>query len=536
MGLLAAFVLVAASQPLTTADWLTEGGGVLELKLAHQEPDRADGGILRVDALRRLLLWDGIEGELGCRQRIEASFEDVKSVKTGREAGFVVELRDRRRFTFLPLPHAAWFAKQARTPDTRLSTLAREGALTGPDGGDLFVNGGAASTAPRIERVRLPDEVAYDIRRAVDTVREALGRQSSPGAALREALHGGPLDLSLAELLGTPTRFEGRAVRVRGRLTAGNPQAGAHQLTEDGTTLTVAAAAEIATVVASRVASWNGEEVELTGVFRRDPIAGAAPFSILFWDFAAPDQVAARAGDASPTTIAALVSGQTPPTGRVRVVGRFRGRNLFGDLPRDGDARGNWVIKDGPNAAWIAGKGPRGAGFALDPDNADDTRNWVEVVGRAEIRKGVVRLRAETVALVAPPEGGRHVRPGRRLNITSGIAPIVVFALPVEGDPLRPDGRLIVQFNKYMDEDTFPGHVRLRYADGRDELPAVRLTYDDARRALIIDPGDRLQAGRKVECVLLPGIVDADGVALAPRPGHEGAAGAVDVLRFDVGL
>jgi hypothetical protein len=504
--ILAALLLASVAGPPEPAGaWLSEEDGVFRLQLAHQEPGGFDSGVLRIDTRRRRVLWQGTDGEPMCPERIEEPFEDVRSVRAGRDAGFGLELRDGRRFTFLPLPHAAWFAAHAQ------------------------------ASSPSLPRAGLPHDVAADIRRAVDAVEEALGRQRAPGAVLRETLHGAPVDVSLAELLQTPTPYEGRGVRVRGRLTAGDPQAGAHQLTEDGVTLTVSAAPEITTVVASRVASWNDQEVEVTGLFRRDPIAGGAPFSIVFWDFAAPDRDAARDRDAQTTTLAALAAGQQT-AGRVRVVGRFRGRNLFGDLPQAGEFKGDWVIKDGPDAAWVAGKRPRGDGFVLDVDNVEDTRNWVQVVGRAESRNGLVRLRAESVALVAPPAGGAHVRPGRRINVRRAIAPVVVFALPVEGDALSPDGRLVVQFNKYMDEDTFRGHVRLRYADGGGELPGVKLTYDDWRRALIIEPRDRLQAGRSLECMFLPGIVDADGVPLSPRAGHAAVAGAIEVLRFDVGL
>ena len=533
---IAALSLLLALPGVSPTEWMSEEGGLLELKLAHREPSRPDGGVLRVDTLRRLVLWEGIPGELGCRQRIEASFEEVKSVRTASDGGFELQLRDGRKLAFLPLPHAAWFGKRGKVDHGDLAHLAQNVDLTGPDGGSLPLSGSAGSTAPRIERVRLPDEVAFDIRRAVDAVREALGRPQAPGAALREALHGAPVDLSLAELLEAPTTYAGRAVRVRGRLVAGRAPGGEHQLTEDGTTVAVSAAAEIATMVTSQVASWNGDEVEVTGLFRLDSVADRAPYSILFWEYTAPERVAARDSAARSTTLAALAAGEASSSERVRVLGRFRGRNIFGDLPDGNGVKNDWVIKDGPQAAWIRGKEPRGRGWALSLDSAEDTRNWVEVVGRSELHKGVLRLRAESVALVPPPAGAAHVKPGRRVNVTRSIRPVVVFFLPVEGDAMKPDGRLILQFNKYMDEDTFRGHVRLRYADGGAELAGVKLTYDESRRALIIDPGDRLQAGRQVECVLLAGIADADGVPLTPRSGRQADEGAVDVLRFDVGL
>jgi hypothetical protein len=61
------------------------------------------------------------------------------------------------------------------------------------------------------------------------------------------------------------------------------------------------------------------------------------------------------------------------------------------------------------------------------------------------------------------------------------------------------------------------------------------MTYDGGRRALTIDPGDLLRPGRQLELLLLPGIIDIDGLELIPRPGKPPEM-AVDVLRFQVGL
>ncbi|HEY2946634.1 MAG TPA: hypothetical protein VGN09_29640, partial [Vicinamibacteria bacterium] len=61
----------------------------------------------------------------------------------------------------------------------------------------------------------------------------------------------------------------------------------------------------------------------------------------------------------------------------------------------------------------------------------------------------------------------------------------------------------------------------------------MKLAYDEGKRALVIDPGMALEAGRRLECRLLPGIVDADGLALVPRDGTA-TPDLIDVLRFDV--
>jgi hypothetical protein len=86
----------------------------------------------------------------------------------------------------------------------------------------------------------------------------------------------------------------------------------------------------------------------------------------------------------------------------IRVVGQFRGRNLFGDLPKGSQRNpSDWVLKSGGHAVWVTGKQPKGKGWALDPDLASDARRWLEVVGRAEVVNGIVYLKAKTVTLTA---------------------------------------------------------------------------------------------------------------------------------------
>ena len=119
------------------------------------------------------------------------------------------------------------------------------------------------------------------------------------------------------------------------------------------------------------------------------------------------------------------------------------------------------------------------------------------------------------------------------------MPPVVVFTLPLDGEGDVPsDSRFVVQFNKDMDEATFKGNVMLRYAGptlpGDRVFDGMKLTYDQGRRALTIDPGDVLRPGRQIELMLLPGISDIDGLTLVPRLGAQ-MDGAADVLRFRTG-
>jgi hypothetical protein len=79
----------------------------------------------------------------------------------------------------------------------------------------------------------------------------------------------------------------------------------------------------------------------------------------------------------------------------------------------------------------------------------------------------------------------------------------------------------------------------LRYAGpvlpGDRPFDGARLTYDEGRRALTIDPGDVLRPGRQIELILLPGIVDIDGLPLTSR-GAAVTSDVADVLRYLVGI
>lgn len=225
----------------------------------------------------------------------------------------------------------------------------------------------------------------------------------------------------------------------------------------------------------------------------------------------------------------------------VRVVGKFRGHNLYGDLPAKSQRRSSdWVIKDDLFAVWITGKKPKGGGFDLDAGLKRDTNKWIEVVGRPKTLNGVTYIEAQQLLLTTAPTATAEAQPPPPLPERPKVAPVVVFALPLDGErEVAPDARFVVQFSKDMDESTFEGRVRLRYIGpiqpGDRPFDAVKLTYDGGRRALTVDPGDVLKPGRRIELLLLPGIADIDGLTLLPRPDHVagfGAVEAVDILRY----
>jgi len=227
----------------------------------------------------------------------------------------------------------------------------------------------------------------------------------------------------------------------------------------------------------------------------------------------------------------------------VKVIGKFRGRNLYGDLPtRSQRGRAHWVIKDDAFALWVTDRKPKGDGFDLDSSLKRDTGKWLQVMGRVRVSKGIVTLEAIDVTLKKPPEARvateARPEPTPPPPARPRRPPVVAFSLPIDGErEVPPDTVFQVQFSRDMDEASLKDRVLFRYTGrpqpGDNALDAVRFNYDGGLRTLRVDPGDMLRAGRVVEIVLLPGIVDLEGVPLETRPGIR-AGSATDVLRFQV--
>jgi hypothetical protein len=527
--------------------WIADERGVLELLLAHDETGGPDVGVLRFDANERRVAWEGI-GPQGCPRRIEAAFEDVRTARTRREGGFVLELRGAReqKLAFIPLPHAPWLTPQYTVKPGRLDSFLESSDVLSGRGPSRA--SGTGSTAPTLAARDLPAAVVADTQMAVDRLLEALGRAPAPVALLREALYGRPVDLSPAEVREESDRYAGRAVRLRGRSEVASPGAG-YRLVEEGSAVRIEPEREIAALVQLEAPRWEGHEVEVTGVLKRraeSPAGGGgadagAGYVVSFWAFAGPESAVEGIQEGEPTTLEALCAAGGALDGRrVHVIGKFRGRNLYGDLQSRSRPRpGAWVIKDDRYAVWVTGKEPAGAGWALDVDSLEATSNWLELVARPRTHGGVVSLQASRIAVIPPPAAARVLPP--QLTLVGGDAPpAIMFTLPLEGEPVSQGSRLAIQFTQYMQDESFRGRVRLRYAGPVSaEAAAIRIrtTYDETHRALIVEPEQPLDPGRELELLLLPGILDARGVPLAPRPGGGvvGAAGAVDVVRYVAG-
>jgi hypothetical protein len=364
-----------------------------------------------------------------------------------------------------------------------------------------------------------------------------------------EMRYGQTIEVSVDNLLQMPEQYVGKAVRTRGQLEM-MPNLGRVAYALRGTFggyLYLFPVTEVASDFENEMKKFPGKEVEVTGGVEtgRDPNSGLTIVYLQVWGFLGPpDEKAGRRPDTNQVTLEDLVTKPDRFDGKlVTVRGQFRGSNLFGDLPSASRQRSSdWVLKEEVFAVWVSGKKAKGEGWTLDPGLRRDTGKWVQVTGRVRVDSRVVTIQATDVVLAKPPSADAPVKaeaaPVPPPPPRPKRPPAVVFALPLDGErDVPPDSVFKVQFSKDMDEESFRDRVIFRYAGrpqpGDNALDARRITYDGGLRTLQVDPGDILRPGRVVELLLLPGIVDLDGLPLETRPGKNPGV-ATDVLRFQV--
>ena len=206
----------------------------------------------------------------------------------------------------------------------------------------------------------------------------------------------------------------------------------------------------------------------------------------------------------------------------VTLTGRFRGRNLYGDLPEaPGESRYDFVLVSAEAAVWVVGQEPKGDGFELDVQARVDTGRWLEVRGEVRFAKGMVLIEAGTITLVDPPK--KPVSPAVLVETRRAPPPEVIFTAPLEGDVDVPsDTTVRIQFSRDMDPDAFEGQVRINYAaaasvDPADADPPVtdfEVEYLGRNRVLLIRFVEELESFRTLNVKLLEGITASDGVPI----------------------
>ena len=199
----------------------------------------------------------------------------------------------------------------------------------------------------------------------------------------------------------------------------------------------------------------------------------------------------------------------------VTVTGRFRARNLFGDLPEaPGNTRDDFVLRSGDAAIWIVGMEPKGDGFDFDVMARVDTNRWLQVTGVVGGGNHLATIEAGSLAMVdrPTPVADRREAPRPEQRLPSEV----IFSAPTQDDTgVAVDALVRFQFSRDMNPDSFAGNVRAAYAgtDGGLDLTAE---YRPRNRVLNVRFTEPLLPYRPVAVTLGDGIEALDGAALIP--------------------
>ena len=208
---------------------------------------------------------------------------------------------------------------------------------------------------------------------------------------------------------------------------------------------------------------------------------------------------------------------------KVTLVGQFRGRNLFGDLPSaPGKSRYDFVLRSADAAVWVTDLRPRGRGFDLSVDARVDTGRWLQISGTEAQDRGLVTIAGTAVATATAPEA-----PAAEEEAPQPAVPLesaeVVFSSPYEGEidvPLASSVR--IQFSRGLDPATIAGQLRVAYAGAAPpDTPSAgpvefQHAYDAGTRAIEIKFTRPLDRFRTVRIELLDGIKAFDGAPVKP--------------------
>jgi hypothetical protein len=220
----------------------------------------------------------------------------------------------------------------------------------------------------------------------------------------------------------------------------------------------------------------------------------------------------------TPTVRAIALAPERFENKTVTLVGRFKGRNLYGDLPQaPGKSKWDFVLHSADAAVWITGIRPRGSGFDLDPQARLDTGRWLEVTGTVKregtqvwiegtsVKQGTAQVEAPVIVEVKPPPGP---------------PPRVIFSAPVPDDTeVETTAPVRVQFSRPMNGKSFQGRIRISYAppsQGQAPPPPFAVAYDPGNRSIEIRFKEPLERFRTVKVELLEGIEAVDGQVLPP--------------------
>jgi hypothetical protein len=200
----------------------------------------------------------------------------------------------------------------------------------------------------------------------------------------------------------------------------------------------------------------------------------------------------------------------------VTVVGRFRGKNLYGDMPEAaGKGRYDFVLQSADASIWVTGRRPKGDGFDLNVENRIDTGRWLEVAGVVKVERGMGVIEATAIRVGRPPA---ESTPEAVVKVPIALPPPeVVFSAPTQGETdVEPGAKVRVQFSRDLREESLKGAISIAYAGVSAPPPAFTVRYDAGRRVAEITFAAPLSPFANVQVVLKDTIVGTDGQALRP--------------------
>jgi hypothetical protein len=278
-----------------------------------------------------------------------------------------------------------------------------------------------------------------------------------------------------------------------------------------------------------------GKESEITGIYvdvgrldrtdaRVTADLGTLSQRVLKRDWPAPGEllvvivdtaVAAEPMNAPSVRHVALDPGRYADS-EVTVVGRFRGKNLYGDMPEAaGKGRYDFVLQSADASIWVTGRRPKGDGFDLNVENRIDAGRWLEVAGMVKEERGMAVIEATAIRVGRPPA---ESAPEAVVKVPIALPPPeVVFSAPTQGETdVEPGAKVRVQFSRDLREESLKGGIAVAYAGVSAPPPAFTTRYDAGRRVAEITFAAPLSPFANVQVVLKDTIVGTDGQALRP--------------------
>ena len=223
---------------------------------------------------------------------------------------------------------------------------------------------------------------------------------------------------------------------------------------------------------------------------------------------------------AAPSLRAIVLDPNTYNNREVNLSGRFRGRNLYGDLPTPlNKSKWDFVLQSADASIWVSGLRPRGKGFDLDPGARVDTGRWLNVGGIIHVEGNTVWIEAKLLEQTAPVSDAP-------VEVEVPVVPkepppTVIFSAPVPDDTgVDRSTTVRIQFSRDMDPKSFKDRVRAVYVPpAKGETPAppvVAARYNPGNRALEIKFTAPLERFQTVKVELLEGITSTTGEPLQP--------------------